>query len=298
MTKNSHKLLLGAHMSISGGLEKAIERGESIGCTAIQIFTKSNRQWHAKKLTQDQIDLFIKTARSSSITAIVAHASYLINVGSPSIQVSNKSTTALALELERCELLKIPTLVLHPGSSLGGDETECLERIAENLDRAFEAMQGETKIALETMAGQGSGTCHTFEHIAYIYKQSSHKKRLGVCFDTCHAFSSGYDISTREGYEQTWKQFDDAIGIDKLLAIHVNDSKKPLNARVDRHEHIGKGKIGLEAFRLLFNDKRFYDIPKILETPKDADLAEDRHNMDTLESLLSSATCKALNWSK
>lgn len=296
MTAKKHRLLLGAHMSISGGLEKAIERGESIGCTTIQIFTKSNRQWRAKPLSHEEIETFKNTAKKSSVSPIIAHATYLINIASPNQNTAKISTEALANELSRCQDLQIPTLVLHPGSVLTSDKDEGIARIAENLDQIFQKVPGHTTISLETMAGQGSVLGSTFEQIAAIIEKSSHKKRLQVCLDTCHAFVAGYDLRTPQGYEKMWKDFDEVIGLEKLVAIHVNDSKKGLNSRVDRHEHIGKGAIGLEAFELLFNDRRFFDVPKILETPKatEAPFTEDIMNMKTIYSLLSGSTKKIL----
>lgn len=296
MTTHKHRLLLGAHMPIGGGLGKSIERGESIGCTTIQIFTKSNRQWHAKPLSADDIELFKKTAAASPIHPVVAHATYLINIASADPRISKASTDALAQELQRCQDLEIPYLVLHPGSHGTKPAEEGIELIIKSLDHIFSTVPGTTMITLETMAGQGSALCSTFEQIAKILKSNSHKKRLGVCFDTCHAFAAGYDFRTPKTYEAMWHEFDDLIGLEKLKVIHVNDSKKSLNSRVDRHEHIGKGELGLEAFELLFNDKRFFDVPKILETPKATEepFTEDKKNMATIRSLLSASTKKIL----
>jgi deoxyribonuclease IV len=294
VTKKKSHLLLGAHMSISGGFEKAIERGTSIGCTTIQIFTKSNRQWHAKPISQEEADLFRKAVKDSDIHPIVAHATYLINIGSPDKTIESKSIKAVIDELQRCTILGIPYLVLHPGSHVDTDEATCLERIAHNLDKIFEADSSNTKILLETMAGQGSSVCYSFDQIATIRNLSSQKARIGVCFDTCHAFVAGYDFTTPHGYKTMWADFDSIIGLNHLYAIHVNDSKKGLGSYVDRHEEIGKGVIGLEAFKLLFNDSRFFDIPKILETPK-GELEDDLRNMQTIRSLLSEATTEKLN---
>lgn len=292
-------LLLGAHMSISGGFEKAIERGTSIGCTTIQVFTKSNRQWHAKPITDQEAELFHAAVKESAIKPIVAHATYLINIGAPDKTIEKKSINAVMDELNRCEMLGIPYLVLHPGSHVGTDEKGCLERIAQNLDTILEADTGKTKILLETMAGQGSSVCYTFEQIAAIRKLSHHKQRVGVCFDTCHAFTAGYDFTTPHGYKAMWDEFDATIGLNHLEVMHINDSKKELGSRVDRHDDIGKGKIGLEAFRMLFNDPRFFDVPKLLETPKhdhDKDeLGGYARNMQVIKHLLSDATKKSLN---
>lgn len=280
-------------MSIAGEPAKAIERGESIGCTAIQIFTKSNRQWHAKSISPEEADAFRQAWKNSSISSIIAHASYLINIGSPDKSIEHKSITALDIELERCTQLGIPYLVLHPGSHSSSDTDECLDRISKNLDHLL-AKNQNCSILLETMAGQGTNIGNSFEQLAQIIKNSKYKQHLGVCLDTCHVFTAGYDLSTEKGYHLMWEQFDKIIGINKLKAIHVNDSKKELGSHVDRHTDIGKGKIGIKAFELLCNDPKFFDIPKILETPKDS-LADDKRNMNTLLELLSKKTRKLLH---
>lgn len=279
------ELLLGAHMSIAGGFDLAISRGESIGCTCIQLFTKSNRQWYAKPLVAEEVKKFKEAAEQSSIPTklIAVHASYLINLASSNPETHRKSLAAAIEELERCETLGIPWLILHPGAAQ--DAEEGLKRVAESFNIIFEKVPGKTKILLETMAGQGSVLCHTFEQIAQIYEQVSDKKRLGVCLDTCHIFAAGYDIRTKEGYEAMWEQFDKIIGRDLLQVIHCNDSKKALGSRVDRHADIGEGELGLEPFRLLFNDPRLSEIPKILETPKET-LHDDKRNMDIILGLI------------
>lgn len=291
-TKN-HRLLLGAHMSIAGGLQKAIERGASINCTTIQIFTKSNRQWRAKPITPENAQLFKQKAKEFNIEPIVAHATYLINIGSPNDEVRNKSIEALAIELDRCHQLNIPYLILHPGSCGKITEQQCLDRVINALDSIFKQAKNNTMILLETMAGQGSSICYTFEHLAYIINNSKHKKKLGICFDTCHTFVAGYDFRDKKSYESMWEQLDKIVGLEKLKVIHLNDSKKELGSRVDRHEEIGQGKLGLEPFRLLFNDPRFFDIPKILETPRD-ELADYARNMATIQTLLNKETKKIL----
>ncbi len=293
MSLKKRTLLLGAHISVSGGLEQAFIRGQSIGCTAIQIFTKSNRQWFAKNLTSEAIDLFKKTWAASIIQSVIVHAAYLINIGSSNPEIVTKSTQALKKELSRCEQLGITYLVLHPGSRGVSPEKISLTQIAEQLDQVLESTPGKTMVLLETMAGQGSNVCYQFEQLASIYQASRNKSRIGICFDTCHVFAGGYDMRTKETYERTWQLFDAILGLDLLKAIHINDSKKSLGSRVDRHEHIGKGQLGYEPFRLLFNDKRFFDIPKILETPKEQ-LVDDLVNMKKIVSLLSPKTQLAL----
>ncbi len=278
-------------MSIAGGLEQAVKRGESIGCTAIQIFTKSNRQWDAKPLTQEAIDAFKQAFSDSPISAkhVVTHATYLINLGSPDRSISHKSALALSQELERCNALGIPYLVLHPGSHVDSGEEHCLEQIGDNLNKILDEDTGNTIILLENMAGQGSTMGYTFEQLATMRGLVNNKKRIGFCFDTCHAFAAGYDLRTPKSYEATWHHFDKVLGLEHLHAIHLNDSKKELGSHVDRHEEIGKGQLGLEPFRLLFNDPRFFDVPKILETPKDT-LEDYAHNMETIRKLLSRET--------
>ncbi len=294
MTKKKHILLLGAHMSIAGGLDKAISRGESIGCTTIQIFTKNNRQWAAKKLSHAEINSFKTAAEKSSIKSIVAHATYLINLGSSNKDTEKKSIEATKEELKRCNILNIPYLVLHPGSYVKTDEESCINQVSDNLNKIFETTSGKTMLLLETMAGQGTGICYRFKQIAEIYKQSKFKKKLGVCFDTCHTFVAGYDFRTKTTYEKMWKNFDQLIGIKHLKVMPTNDSKRFLGSRVDRHADIGKGELGLSSFRLIFNDERFFDIPKILETPKET-LNDDLKNMKVIKKLLLPKTRKILN---
>ncbi len=294
--KKKHLLLLGAHMSIAEQIDLAIERGESIGCTAIQIFTKSNRQWKAKALTDEEISAFKKKWKQSSIQSIITHATYLINIGSPDKEIEKKSADALSMELERSASLGINYLVLHPGSYGKTDEDSCIQRISKNLDIALKK-NPSMKILLETMAGQGTNIGHTFEHLAEIIKQSTVKKQLGVCFDTCHVFAAGYDFSTEKTYHHLWEQFERIIGLNKLKAIHLNDSKGTCGSRIDRHTDIGKGSIGLKAFELLVNDPRFFDIPKILETPKD-DLTDDKRNVETMISLMSKKTKTLLHYNE
>lgn len=286
--RKEHSLLLGAHMSIAGGIHLAIERGESIGCTAIQIFTKSNRQWHAKPITDEEAIAFKNAWKSSSIQSVIAHASYLINIGSSNHEIEKKSVNALELEIKRCAALDIPYLVLHPGSRTDTNEESCLAKISDNLNKLL-TKTSDCTILLEIMAGQGTSVGYSFEHLAQIIKNIDHKNRVGVCLDTCHAFAAGYDFGTKKTYNLMWEQFDKIIGINKLKAIHINDSQKDIGSRVDRHTDIGKGKIGFKAFELLFNDPRFFDIPKVLETPKD-DLSDDKRNMEKLIDLLTHKT--------
>jgi len=262
------KILIGAHMSIAKGLYRAIEDGEKIGCTTIQIFTKSSRSWSAKKLTDQEIEKFKQTLKNSKeIKIVVAHSSYLINIGSPKKNLENKSIKALEEEFKRCEQLGIPYLVLHPGSHIGQGEKDCIKQIAKNLDKVLKQSKGKTKILLETTAGQGTNIGYTFEQIKKIRSFCKEKSKLGICLDTCHIFVAGYNISTPEGYKSVINKFIKILGLKSLKVIHLNDSKTSLNSKKDRHEDIGKGKIPLKTFSLIMNDKRFINIPKILETP-------------------------------
>lgn len=284
---NKDSQLLGAHMSITGGLEKSIERGESIGCTAIQIFTHSNRQWHVPPLTATQIAAFKAALYSSTIKSVVVHSSYLLNIASADTTLRNKSIVTLQEELLRCDQLAIPYLIMHPGAAVHSTKEEAIKRISEALDIVLEKVHGTTMILLENMAGQGTVVGSTFEELESLRMSISHKKRIGFCFDTCHAFSSGYDLATAEGYEHMWQLYSDILGLENLKAMHINDSKTACSSKVDRHEDIGKGQLGLEAFRRLLNDERFFHIPKILETPKgDNDLKDDERNLLVLKGLI------------
>jgi len=279
--------LLGAHMSIAGGVGNALLHGKKVACDTIQIFTKSSRQWAGKPYTKEKIEQFRVNRQETGITTIIAHDSYLLNLGSPDAGLRKQSIAAFIDELERCELLGVANLVSHPGAHVGAGKAEGIKTIAKSLDEAHKACPGyTTKVTLEITAGQGSTIGYRFDQIGNIMDATKESERLRVCFDTEHAFAAGYDIRTREGYERTFVEFDKAIGIDRLAAFHLNDSKKEFNSRVDRHEHIGKGQIGVEAFRLLLNDKRFWGLPMCLETPKGPDLKEDQENLALLRSLI------------
>ena len=280
---------LGAHMSIAGGVDLAIERGASIGCTAIQMFTKSSNQWAARPLPEEEVDRFRAERASRGIGPVVAHDSYLINLCSPDEALYEKSIEACLLELQRCDRLGIETLVVHPGGHMGQGEEFGMRRLAGAIDVIHSRVpRGGASIALETMAGQGTIIGHRFEQIAGVIARTQDPDRVGVCFDTCHVFAAGYDLRTRATYDETMRGFDSEIGFARLRAVHVNDSKKEIGSRVDRHEHIGKGYLGLEAFRLLMNDPRLETVPLLLETPKDEKtLKEDVENLNTLMRLVS-----------
>jgi deoxyribonuclease IV len=287
-TKNKPRgPLLGAHMSIAGGVGNAFLEGKKVDCDAIQIFTKSSRQWASKPYTNEEIERFHINRKETGIGTVVAHDSYLLNMGSPDTALRTRSIAAFIDEFERCEVLGVTNLIAHPGAHVGAGELDGMKTIAKSLDEIHRACPGyKTKITLEITAGQGSNLGYRFEQIASIIDATKESDRLRVCFDTEHAFAAGYDIRTKEGYERTFDEFDEAIGIELLAAFHLNDSKKEFNSRVDRHEHIGKGFIGVEAFRLLMNDRRFWGLPMCLETPKGPDLKEDRENLTLLRSLI------------
>ena len=283
------KILLGAHMSIGGGVHMAIERGRSIDCTAMQVFVKNNMQWFARPLTREEIAAFCRHAQRGELLSIFAHANYLINLAATNPQFHANSIRALAEELTRAHQLELPFLVLHPGAHLGAGEEAGLKKIVASIDEVFRAIpKVKTRIALETTAGQGSCLGDRFEHLAYIIENVREPERLCVCLDTAHVFAAGYDIGIEAGTRKMFREFDRVIGLDRLAAIHLNDSKTPRGSRVDRHEHIGKGKIGLDAFRVIMRDRRFRKIPKVLETPKEKNLAEDVANLKTLRGLLGS----------
>lgn len=313
-------------MSISGGLENAILSGQEIGCTAIAMFVKSNRQWGSKKLTKREILTFKQTWQDSCVIDIVAHSSYLTNLGSPDIATYHRSIASLVNELQLCNALGIEYLVLHPGSHLDSGEKACIKKVSQAIDGAFDIVNGKsdeemprylephkddekisekdlekacqkggkTKLLIETMAGQGTSIGHKFEQIAEIFENVKNKKNVGVCFDTCHSFAAGYDFTTKSGYENVIKEFDRAIGLKNLMAMHINDSKKDLGSCVDRHEEIGDGKLGLDPFSFIFNDERLFDIPKVLETPEGT-LKSYAKNMEIIKGLLSSKTKKFLH---
>jgi deoxyribonuclease-4 len=287
INKRSRGPLLGAHMSIAGGVGNALLEGKKVDCEAIQIFTKSSRQWASKPLEKEEIAQFHANRKETGIAAVVAHDSYLLNLGSPDAALRQRSIAAFIDEMERCETLGVSNLIAHPGAHVGAGEVEGIKTIAKSLDAVHKACpKFNVKVTLEITAGQGSNLGYRFEQIGAMIDATKESDRIRVCFDTEHAFAAGYDLRTKEGYERTFGEFDDAIGIKLLAAFHLNDSKKEFHSRVDRHEHIGQGFIGVEAFRLLMNDQRFWGLPMCLETPKGPDLKEDRENLTLLRSLI------------
>lgn len=277
----------GAHMSISGGVSKAFARGVETGCEVMQIFCKNDRQWSAKAYTTEEVEAYRAEQVRTGIGPVVVHDSYLINLAAPADELWEKSIAAFADELERCAMLGAPYLVTHPGAHTGSGEAAGLQREAEALNRLFEADVGAgVTVLLETTAGQGSTLGWRFEQLARLFELVPHHNRLAVCVDTCHIFAAGYDIRTPEGYEATFGDFERLIGIERIKVFHLNDSQKDLGSRVDRHDHIGKGQLGLAPFRMLVNDARFRDRPMIIETPKGKAMAEDIENLALLRSLI------------
>jgi deoxyribonuclease IV len=286
---------LGAHMSVAGGLPRAVDRAIAHRCDALQIFAKNASQWRGRVVPPEEVREFRTKVKASGIKPVVSHASYLINLATASPALRRQSVEAMGDEMDRAEALGLLGVVLHPGCYTLGSEAEGLELIAESLLELLEARRrGKTMVLLEHTAGQGTALGATFEQLASIIAKMNDHPRVGVCLDTCHLLASGYDICSPEGYASTFKQFGRLVGFDRLKVFHLNDSKKPLGSRIDRHEHIGAGCLGLEPFRRLVNDRRFRGLPMLLETPKtegrsptqiQIDPLDDR-NLNTLRGLI------------
>lgn len=286
--KKINEPLIGAHMSISGGLHLAIERGKNINCRAIQIFTRNSNRWNSKEITNEEAQKFIAVRKESGISPVFAHDIYLINLASPDDKIFEMSVKSFLEEVRRAEQLKLDFLVFHPGAHKGSGIKEGIKKISGSLKEVLRKTDGfAVKLLFETTAGQGTSIGASFEEIADLMEQTGNKERLGVCIDTCHIFAAGYDIRTAESYKETLSKFDEIIGLDYVKAFHFNDSKGDLESHLDRHEHIGKGHLGKDTFKYILNDERFYAIPKVLETPKGADMKEDIDNMDILRHLFS-----------
>ena len=277
----------GAHMSISGGVGKSFARGASIGVEAMQIFAKNERQWQAKPYADADVAFYKTEAERTGIGPVIVHDSYLINLASPDDALWQKSMAAFADELERCAALGIPYLVTHPGAHVGSGEDAGIARQVEAMNRLFEqGVGGDVMVLLETTAGQGTVLGWRFDQLARMIEGVRLNERIGICIDTCHILAAGYDIRTPEAYAATMQDFDRTVGLDRVRALHLNDSQKDLGSRVDRHTHIGEGAVGLEAFRLLVNDPRLQHLPMVIETPKGDDMAEDVQNLTLLRSLV------------
>jgi deoxyribonuclease-4 len=279
--------LLGAHLSTKGGLHTIFDRAAAIGATSAALFAKNSNQWQGKLLTDEDCARF---ASLRSVQPLLTHASYLINLATTNAVFYQKSIAALVDELDRAERLGIHAVVLHPGAHLGAGSAAAVDQVARSLDRVHAALPDHRVVTLlETSAGQGTCVGCTFSELGEMLRLVDDPRRVGVCFDTCHAFAAGYDLRTAEGYERTMDELDLHVGVENVGAFHLNDSKKGLGSRVDRHEHIGEGELGLEPFALLLNDVRFSRIPKVLETPKTIETESDVRNLTLLRSLITSA---------
>lgn len=288
VTNEKEVPLLGVHVSTAGGLMTAFDRAEKLGINTFQLFVKSNKQWFApKELSDEDASAFRKRRKKWKASGpIVAHGCYLLNLGSSNPEIQEKSRNSFVQELLRANTLGIDYFVFHPGSHNGNGEEFGIANIAKALNWIHDQTPDvTTKTVLEVTAGQGSSIGHRFEQLEVILSKVAATDRTAVCVDTCHIFAAGYDIRTAESWERTFEEFRARMGLEKLVCIHTNDSKKGLATHVDRHEHIGEGEIGIEAFRLLMNDKRLQHIPKILETPKDEAMTEDFRNLDLLRGL-------------
>ncbi|HLG19127.1 MAG TPA: deoxyribonuclease IV [Bdellovibrionota bacterium] len=279
--------ILGAHESIGGGVSTAIERAQKIEAQALQLFTKNSNQWKGKLLTSQEAEEFREKRSKAGIQFAFAHDSYLINLASPDKSLRARSIAAFLDEMDRAELLDLDFIVFHPGAHMGDGIGQGCGRVADAMSQVLEKRPKQNvRLLIENAAGQGTTLGRTFEELAQIREGVEDKARVGFCFDTCHAFAAGYELRTKEGYEATMKELNRTVGLDHVRAFHLNDSKKGVDCRVDRHQHIGKGEIGLEAFRMLLNDPRFSGRPMVLETPKSHDLHEDIENLSTLRGLI------------
>ena len=273
-------------MSTGGGAWRALVRGLGIGCEVVQLFVKNNMQWFGKPYLPDDLALYAQQLASCRFSCVFGHTGYLINLGAASSENRDKSIKSLLQEIQFATDLGLPFLVLHPGAHLGAGDDFGVDQIVAGLNEVIRAAgRSPVRIALENTAGQGTCLGHRFEHLAAIYERVKKPERLAVCIDTAHLFAAGYDIRTRKGWDATMEEIDRLLGLKEIVAFHLNDSKTELGSHVDRHEHIGKGKIGREAFRHIVNDPRFRGLPGCLETPKSTDLHEDVENLKVLRSL-------------
>lgn len=280
--------LIGAHMSIAGGLDRAFDRGEEVDCTTMQIFTVNASRWLGRPITEEMATAFKRRWEASPIGPVFVHASYLINLASPEPLLWQKSKQAFLEELQRCDRLGLAGVVMHPGAHLGAGEEAGLQRVRCAFKDILDQTAGAAMILIENTAGQGTCLGAPFSHIVRLL-EGFPRRRFGVCFDTCHAFAAGYDLSTAAGYRSAMAEFDQLIGFDRLQVFHLNDSMKGCGSRVDRHAHIGEGALGLAGFRNLMRDQRLIHIPKILETPKGESAAMDRKNLTLLRELAGEA---------
>ncbi len=277
----------GAHMSTGGGVWKALERGRGIGCEVVQFFVKNNMQWFGKPFEPNDVSLYSNEFNRCAYGCVFGHTGYLINLGAAASDNRDKSIQSLVQEINLATEIGLPFLVMHPGAHLGAGEATGFQQIVAGLNEVFRATKNSpVRIALENTAGQGSCLGHRMEHLAAIYDKVDKPERLGVCLDTAHFFAAGYDIRTEKGWNGALKELEELVGLDQVMAFHLNDSKTELGSRVDRHAGIGQGKIGKGAFRHIVNDKRFANHPGCLETPKSKDLHEDVENLAILRGLV------------
>jgi deoxyribonuclease-4 len=279
-------MLLGAHISIADGIAESLIKGKKIGCDTIQIFVKSNLQWKARDINKFEIHEFLRNKIETKINPVIAHSSYLINLASYNKRIRNLSIKSFRRELEIARVLKIPYFIFHPGYHKEASLKTGIHLITKALNQIISKDDSKTKILLETTSGQGSSIGYGFEQLAEIISLVNKKKRIGVCLDTCHVFTAGYEIRNRADYEKTLEKFEKIIGIKKIKVFHLNDSRGDLGSKIDRHQHIGKGYLGLEPFRFILNDKRFQNIPMIIETPKNHGYEKDIENLTVLRSLI------------
>ncbi len=281
---------LGAHMSIAGGLHRALERGREVGCGAVQIFLRNQRRWASRPLAADEVRAFAAARRATGIRTVFAHASYLVNLAAPGTARWARAVDAFTEELERAEALGLPWVVIHPGSHLGEGLEAGLARVVAALDEVTARTAGyRVKVALENTAGAGHAVGRTFAELGALVRRAARPERIGVCLDTCHLFAAGYDLRHPEGYRQAVQECAEAVGFDRVLAFHLNDARAELGSGLDRHQHIGRGRLGLRAFRRLLGDARFAAVPKVLETPKDPEPRADRRNLAVLRRLRAEA---------
>ena len=277
-------LLLGAHQSISGGIYKAVEKAIKLNTNVLQIFTKNSNRWNGKKIQKNDLKKYFKLINSNNIIYVIAHSAYLINLASDNEEIINKSIAALKEEIKNCSLLNIEYLVMHPGSHKGAGEDIGINRVSDNLNRLFNELPFcNVKILLETTAGQGNSIGYKLEHLCKIREKVKNKENIYYCLDTCHLFAAGYDFRNKYSYLKLKEQIDNILGLENVKVLHLNDSKKELGSRIDRHEHIGKGKIGIKGFSFFVNDEYFAQIPMIIETPKENDM--DKKNIILLKSI-------------
>jgi len=279
----------GAHMSIAGGLHTAFHRGRQVGCDCLQIFMKNQRQWRAPPISDEEVRLWRRARRDTQVRPVFAHGTYLVNLASPDRAIWRRSVAACRDELARCERLGIGDLIIHPGAHGGRGVLAGIGRVRAALNELFERTAGaRVRVLLETTAGQGNAIGHEFEQLAEIMGGVRNRRRVGVCMDTAHVFAAGYDLRTPDGYAETMERLDRTVDLRRVRCLHLNDSKTACGSRVDRHDHIGRGKIGRRAFRMLLNDERLVSVPRILETPKGEDgrgRSYDKNNLDKLRRL-------------